>query len=208
VFNEGRIYNFALSYQKGPAIIHMIRHEINNDDLFFASIQNYLSEYGDSVATGDDFKNSIEDYTNIDFDPFFDQWYYGKGSPRFDISGTQKNDTLFMTVSQTASSTSTPLFQMFVDYKIIYSSGDTTVRRYQSSNQETFEIPISDIVTNIVVDPEKWILKRTGTVNIINSETVNIDDLLSNNKPLFSFSPNPVKEIINVNFNAKLYSNP
>ncbi|NOQ25794.1 MAG: T9SS type A sorting domain-containing protein [Bacteroidales bacterium] len=197
-FDEGRIFNYRISYLKGAAIIHMIRNQINDDELFFTCLQNYLSEYADSVATGDDFKNSIEANTGIDFDPFFNQWYYGKGYPHFDVNYTQHNDTLFMTVSQLTTSTSTPLFQLFVDYKINYTGGDTTLRLCQSHNYETFKIPLKETVTNIVVDPDNWILKIIGTVNSI--------ELPENNITLFSFSPNPVKDILKVYFNANLYS--
>jgi aminopeptidase N len=157
-----------------------------------------LSEYGDSVATGDDFKNSIESSTGIDFDPFFDQWYYGKGYPRFDVEYTQLNDTLFMTVNQSTSSTETPVFQLFVDFKVYFSDGDTFLRLYQSNNFETFIIPLSKTVTNIIVDPDNWILNETGTVDSVESP--------GNNKSLFKFSPNPVVENLNVSFNAKLYT--
>jgi hypothetical protein len=169
--------------------------------MFFSCLQNFLSEYGNSVATGDDFKNSIENYTGIDFDPFFDQWYYGIGSPRFDIGYSQFNDTLSMTVSQTGSSSSTPLFQMFVDYKIYYTGGDTTLRLYQSSNQETFKIPLSEKLISIVVDPDNWILKTEG--KITSTELPNSIDKIT----LFNFYPNPVKDEITVNFNTSLYAN-
>jgi len=196
--SEARIFNYNLSYRKGALILHMLRHEINNDDLFFNSLKNYLSEYGDSVATGEDFKNSIESSTGIDFDPFFNQWYYGKGYPRFDVEYTQLNDTLFMTVNQSTSSTETPVFQLFVDFKVSFSDGDTSLRLYQSNNFETFIIPLSKTVTNIIVDPNNWILNEAGTVDSVNSP--------GNNKSLFSFFPNPAKETINISFNAKLYS--
>lgn len=196
-FNENRIFSSNLSYKKGAAILHMLRHEIDNDDLFFSSLKNYLSEYGNSVATGEDFKNSIETTSGINFDFFFNQWYYGKGYPRFDVGYTQFNDTLFMTVNQTTSSVETPLFQLNVDFKVYSSNKDTTLRLYQSSNLETFKIPFHNSVTNIVVDPENWILNQQGTVDSIESP--------GNNKSLFSFSPNPVKESIYVNFNIKLY---
>ncbi|MFC2151305.1 M1 family aminopeptidase [Bacteroidota bacterium] len=195
--SESRIFSYNLSYKKGASILHVLRHEINNDDLFFSSLENYLSEYGDSVATGEDFKNSIEATTGMDFDAFFDQWYYGKGYPRFNIGYTQMNDTLFMTVSQSTSSYTTSLFQVHVDYKVYYNGGDTTLRLFQSQNVETFKIPINEPVIDIVVDPDKWILKQQGTVDSVESP--------GNNQSLFSLYPNPATETINVDFNLKLF---
>ncbi len=194
-FNENRIFNYDLSYKKGAALLHMIRSEINNDDLFFASIRNYLSEYADSVATGEDFKNSLEKYTSIEFDPFFDQWYYGKGYPRFDINYTQYNDTLRMTVTETGSSSETPLFQIHVEYKLIYDGGDTTVRLYQSNNIEVFKIPVNQEITNIIVDPNNWILDDQGSIQSF-----------GNDESLFGFKPNPAVENIDLNFNLNLFN--
>jgi aminopeptidase N len=196
-FSESRIFNYSLSYRKGALLLHMLRHEINDDEVFFSSLQNYLSEYADSVATGDDFKNSIELSTNMDFDPFFEQWYYGKGFPKFSIGYTQMNDTLFMTVTETTSSSEPELFQMHVEYKIVHENGDTTVRFYQSENVETFEIPMSETVSNIIVDPDNWILNQVGTIDSVVSP--------GNDKSLFSIYPNPAIETLNIRFNEKLY---
>ena len=194
-FNENRIFNYNLSYKKGASLLHIIRSEINSDDLFFASIRNYLSEYADSVATGEDFKNSLEAYTGMEFDSFFVQWYYGKGYPRFDINYVQYNDTLHMTVTETGSSSETPLFQVHVEYKLIYNGGDTTVRLYQSDNIETFKIPINQEITNIIVDPDNWILDDQGSIQSP-----------GNDESLFGFKPNPATENIDLNFNLKLFN--
>lgn len=196
-FNEGRIFSGSLSYDKGAILLHMLRHEINDDELFFSSLQTYLSEYADSVATGEDFKSSIELSTGIDFDPFFEQWYYGKGFPKFSIGYNQMNDTLFMTVTETTSSNEPEIFQMYVDYKIVHENGDTTIRLYQSENVETFEIPISEAVSNIIVDPDNWILNTTGTIDSVVSP--------GSDKSLFSIYPNPAKETLHIRFNDKLY---
>ena len=107
------------------------------------------------------------------------------------------NDSLFMTVTETTSSTETPLFQMHVDYKILYSGGDTTVRLFQSDNMETFVIPLSNKVSNIIVDLDNWILNQEGTVDSVDSP--------GNDKSLFSLYPNPAQETINIIFNTKLY---
>ncbi len=194
-FNENRIFNYSLSYKKGAALVHMLRNEINNDDLFFASLQNYLSEYSNSVATGEDFKNSIETFTNLEFDPFFDQWYYGKGYPRFDINYIQYNDTLHMTVTETGSSSETQLFQVHVEYKLVYNRGDTIVRLYQSNNIETFKIPVSKEITNIIIDPNNWIINKQGSIQS-----------QDNHAFLFNFKPNPAIENIDINFNLKLFN--
>jgi len=201
-FNEGVIFNYRISYKKGASILHTLRHEINNDDLFFSSIRNYLTEYADSVATGEDFKNSMEASAGIDLEPFFNQWYFGKGFPQFDVEYTSTNDSLFMTINQLTSSPETPLFTLFVDYKISYLGGDTTIRLYQSGNVETFKMPFSKTITKIEVDPENWILNLPGTVKKI--ETVGVFDSSFNRESLFHIYPNPVKDKIYVNFNHEL----
>lgn len=197
-FNESRIFSGSLSYDKGAVLLHMLRYEINNDELFFSSLQNYLSEYADSVATGDDFKSALEFNTGMSFDAFFEQWYYGRGYPKFSIGYTQMNDTLFMTVTETTSSSEPDIFQIHVDYKIIHENGDTTVRLYQSENIETFKIPISETVSNIIVDPDNWILNQQGTIDSVVSP--------GSDPSLFSIYPNPAIEALNVRFNEKLYA--
>ncbi len=195
---EGRIFNYALSYKKGAALVHMIRNEINDDEIFFSALKNYLSEYANGVATGDDFKKSIATYTGINFDSFFNQWYYGKGFPRFTAGYTQRNDTLKLSVQQTTSSSETPLFQMHVDYKISYSDGDTTIRVYQSKNNEFYSIPFSKKITGIEMDPNNYILKQAGTVDSVS--------LPGNNSSLFKVFPNPASDLVKLSFNINLHN--
>lgn len=163
-FSESRIFNYYLSYKKGASILHTLRHEINNDDLFFSAIRTYLNIYADSVATGDDFKLVMARETGLDLNPFFNQWYYGKGYPQFDVEYYQQNDTLYITTTESTSSSDTPLFQVHVDYKLIFSDSDTSIRLFQSKNSETYKIPVSKSVRNVLVDPENWILKSPGNV--------------------------------------------
>jgi len=195
--NEGRIFNYKLSYKKGATLLHMLRYHINNDSIFFASIRQYLNEFADSVATGDDFINSMENSSGIELKDFFNQWYYGKGYPRFDVDYTLQNDTLYLTVTQSTSSSTTPLFKTFVDYKISYPGGDTTVRLFQSANIENFKIPFKKQITYITVDADNWILNSKGTIDSIDSP--------ENNSNLFKIYPNPANDNLNLLFNTKLF---
>lgn len=194
--NENRIFSYSLSYKKGAAIIHILRHEINNDELFFSAIQSYLEQFANDVATGDDFKEAIEQETGLDLDPFFEQWYYGKGFPQFNVEYNQLNDTLILNVNESTSSTETSLFQLYVDYKVYFSDGDTTLRLYQSQNNVQFKIPISKTITNIAVDPNNWILKSAGSIErVINPEETD---------KLFTFYPNPTVDEMNLIFNSEI----
>jgi aminopeptidase N len=192
--DESRIFSGSLSYKKGAALLHMIRYQINNDEQFYLALQNYLTEYKNSVATGEDFKNSIEETSQMDFDLFFDQWYYGKGYPTMNIGYSQTTDTLTMKVTQRTTTTATPLFNMYIEYKIYYQSSDTVVRLYQDVSPQTYKIPIKEKVRSISVDPNNKIMNGSGVV--VSSEEL---ELVS-----FSFEiyPNPAEKTLNISLNG------
>ena len=170
-FNEAtsvsRIFSNALSYKKGAAIIHMIRFELDNDSLFFSTLREFQKEFADSVATGDDFMGVLEDISGDDFSWFFDQWYYGKGFPRFGIEWSRDGDTVCIRSTITSSSTGKPFFKTSVEYKLNYEGGDTTIRVFQDQNIQTFNIYIPHDVTSLEVDPVNWILNEVSSINYI-----------------------------------------
>jgi hypothetical protein len=67
-------------YQKGAVVLGMLRYELG-DSLFFGSLKHYLNKFAYSSANTEDLKNSIEEFTGIELDWFFNQWVYGKGWP-------------------------------------------------------------------------------------------------------------------------------
>ncbi len=40
--------------------MHMLRHEIQNDDLFFEVLETFQTDFTSGTATGEDFKNTAE----------------------------------------------------------------------------------------------------------------------------------------------------
>ncbi|MCK4345560.1 MAG: T9SS type A sorting domain-containing protein [Bacteroidales bacterium] len=162
--DEDRIFDWYLSYRKGMSIVHMIRFELQNDEIFFNTLKNFLTQYGDSVASGIDFKNVLEETSGKDFTDFFNQWYFGEGYPTYNISWLQQNDTLSFTSIQTTSSLVTPLFKMLMEYKIFHSNGDTTIQVYQTENTQTFKVYLPYQVDSIQVDPNNWVLNQTGGI--------------------------------------------
>lgn len=195
--NESRIFSYALSYKKGASLVHMIRFAINNDSLFFATIRDYLEIYGDSVATGDDFKEVLENNTSIDFTQFFNQWYYGKGFPTFDVLWYQYGSNLHFTSLQSTSSTSTPLFITDMEYLITFTDApDTLIRVLHDATSVDYIIPVSGTVSNIIVDPSNWILNGDGDV-------IAGLPFVKDYSAFFSAYPNPASEKINFVFSQE-----
>ncbi len=196
--NVYRIFNYNLSYKKGAAILHMIRYELNDDSLFFEVMRSFQQTYGDSVATGMDFEKTLEQQSGMDFTPFFEQWYYGKGFPRYDISWYQYRDSLYIQSVQTPSG-STPLFKMHMDFLLDYDGGDTLVRLFQEHNNQLFAIPVKAPVWKVTPDPDKWLLMEVNSLShLIGTTPGNADVVLYPNPAsgtVFVYPPFTVPEM-------------
>ncbi len=192
--NEWRIFNGRLSYDKGAAVLHMFRHEINNDSIFFNILQAYQKRFSGSVATGADFKHVVDSITGKDFTYFFNQWYYGEGYPEFNITWSQTSDSLRIVSIQTTSTQTTRLFRMFFDLKLHFNDGhDSLVRLLQTDTLNRFSIPLAKKVNNITYDPNHWTLQK------INSIGLDAIQDITNPTKFWSY-PNPVKTELHLRF--------
>lgn len=161
----GRIFNYHLSYRKGACLVHMIRYMINDDELFFSTLQTFLAMYGNSTATGDDLKDVLESETGIDFDPFFDEWYYGEGYPTYSVEWYQVGSTLHIESTETTTSPSTTLFTIPIEFKITYEDdSEEIIRKDVDANFSSYEVPVTGIVTEIETNPTVAVLADVSTI--------------------------------------------
>ncbi len=197
--NEWRIFNGRLSYNKGASIIHMLRHEINNDSVFFRILKTYQNQFAGSVATGDDFRSVVNAVTGMDYTWFFNQWYYGEGYPIYSIEWYDSANVLHLTSTQSTSTNNPGFFKMWMDYKIEFADGrDTLIRRQQTANINQFTVPVSGKVQQIVVDPDDRTLEKVS--NII---YVGIRD--RENPAYFSMGPVPARQFLYLQFQQPAY---
>jgi len=214
-----RVFDSRLTYNKGSAIIHTLRFELNNDTLFFNILRSYQQRFNHSTASVVQFKALVEELSGRSFTQFFNQWYYGQGYPIFEVRWNQKSGNLYIKNIQTVSSI-TPLFKTPLEYKITRNIGDTIIRVSLNQNIENFEIPMTGTVLNIEVDPSNWLLNSTMLVT--KDLTLASDEI---NNPFtgsdISVYPNPtngefevftreiIKEMILLNIEGKhIYSFP
>lgn len=189
--DENRIFSGRLSYDKGSAIIHMLRFEIGDDPVFFNILKTFLATYANGVASGDDFRQVAETVSGKNLQHFFDQWYYGEGFPMYQVEWAQIDpQTVRVITRQTTSTTATPLFKMPIAFKFSsVVSGDTTVRLYVTQNSDTFFVPLNRMVSGLTVDPEKWMLMDVTSVK----NTTGMEDIPTVTAAVF---PNPAKDLL------------
>ncbi|MDP4207881.1 MAG: M1 family aminopeptidase [Bacteroidota bacterium] len=182
VNSESRIFNNNLTYKKGAYLLHMLRYEIANDELYFKILREFLKIHNKGNASSPDFFSLVNRLTNSDYSWFFNQWYYGNGFPAFDVSWEQKGDTLYVVSTQTASSLATSFFKTHFDLKIYYNQQDTTLRFLQDKANQNFKFQIIGNVDSVLFDPEQWILKKVNCNKV--SDLPTNDDYLKINNPV------------------------
>ena len=195
--NVGRIFNGRLTYNKGAAIIHTLRYLINNDDLFFETLQNYQTTFGGSTAILNDFKSVAETVSGLDLTAFFNEWYYGQGYPTYSVEYSVVDGELIVLLEQSVSMPSeTPFF-----------TNDLTLR-VQNTDGDFFNLRLTDIdgvtsyhsfdfvgsVTSVSIDPENWIINQVGTI----TENNNLAYLSEEKAIELSVYPNPTVDFIHI----------
>lgn len=160
--NSNVIFDSRLTYDKGSAIIHMIRYEINNDSMFFNAIRSFQNTYKGNTASVIDFKVFIETYTGLNLQQFFNQWYYGEGYPTFNIKWNHIGNSFFIKSTQTQSvPSSVPLFMTPIDYRVVRGGyPDTIMRLTQSQLVENYTVALTGTVSAVFLDPANWILNK------------------------------------------------
>ncbi|PKP18290.1 MAG: hypothetical protein CVU05_13795 [Bacteroidetes bacterium HGW-Bacteroidetes-21] len=183
--DEGRIFDYRLTYEKGAAILHMIRFMVDNDSLFYASYKNYLQQYAYSTASAEEFLTVLNSTTGMNFDSFFDEWYYGEGFPTYSINVWQQGDSLYFDFSQTSSSAITPSFSNPVEIKFNYSGGNTIIRYTPTFPEQTYSFYFPHQLTTVNIDPNNDIINAVGSINL---------NMPSHQISPFSIYPNPTKD--------------
>lgn len=195
--NANVIFDSRLTYDKGSAIIHSLRYEINNDSVFFPAIRAFQNTYKGSTASVIDFRDFMATYSGLNFTQFFNQWYYGQGYPTFSASWNQSNNVFYLKATQTTSfPSSVPLFMTHVDYRISRTAmTDTIVRLFHGQTIENYTIALNGTITSIAVDPNNWILNKVGTIT--KDLSVGSNELVNTTAEVF-VGPNPTSDALNI----------
>jgi aminopeptidase N len=149
------------AYTKGGWVLYMLRHQLGSDQ-FYAGLRHYLEvNRGKNVMTYDLIKG-IEEATHTNVDQFFDQWIYGAGAPKFNVSYSYDvtKKQVALTVKQTQKLEGhVGLFRVPLDVEITSDSGPKLFPMVVSKATETFIFRSETAPKMVLFDKGNQVLK-------------------------------------------------
>ncbi len=149
------------AYTKGGWVLYMLRHQLGSEQ-FYAGLKHYLEvNRGKNVVTAD-LTKAIEEATHTNVDQFFDQWVYGAGAPKFDVSYSydEAKKQVSLTVKQTQKIEGrVGLFRVPVEVEITNGTGPKLFPIIVSKATETFTFPSSTAPQMVLFDKGNQVLK-------------------------------------------------
>ncbi|GAB4028390.1 M1 family aminopeptidase [Spirosoma gilvum] len=199
ISNFNNIFNSNRTYAKGATVLHMLRGVVG-DSTFYRILRTYVASplvaYKNAVT--EDFQAIAQQVSEKNLNYFFSQWIYGAGYPAYKATITTGGTTATVQLTQTnALATSPGSFTMPIQMKVQSAAGDTTVTVYNDQADQTFTLPARGKVTNVVIDPNNWILK-TLTSTIVTATVVT--GITEPNGIGLRIYPNPTAENLTVDF--------
>ncbi len=192
--NENRIFSFPLTYQKGALILHMIRFELGNDNLFFEIMRDFQKKFKNNVASASDFLKILEEKSKKKFSVFFNNWYYKSSYPVFNAKWYQDKNNFYLTIEQNSSNGNELLFNNSVEYRLNFLEKDTILKIKMNKKIENLIFNLEEEVISIEIDPNNWILNDVSRITKENYTAEFLD---------FEFKPNPFKNKLEIIFNKK-----
>lgn len=163
------LFNNVRVYQKGAAVLHMLRHVVG-DSSFFAALKAFSLDprFRFGSATTEDFCQVCENVTGKDLGYFFQQWIYGESYPHYFYSWVVTEEAIGygvnVHVNQTTEAQTPLFFAMPIDFRIAGEGWDTTVVVFNTRNGENFIFQVPARPTQVELDPERWILRDATEV--------------------------------------------
>ena len=151
------------AYTKGGWVLYMLRYQLG-EDAFYRGLKHYLEvNRGKNVVTAD-LAKAIEEATHTNVDQFFNQWLYGAGAPKFDLSYKYDDakHEVALTVKQTQKVEGrVGLFHVPTNVEITTASGPKLFPITVSSEKDTaiFTFPADSAPLMVLFDKGGHVLK-------------------------------------------------
>lgn len=154
----------TVSYHKGNAILHMLR-DVIGDEAFFEGMNTYLTTYKYGTAEAHQLRLVFEKVSGKDLNWFFNQWYYGNGHIKMNVTYDYNtiNKTVTVNVNQKDKSFKFPL-----SIDIYEETGKTTHNVWVDSTQNSFTFSLNKLPKLINIDAKHVLLAEIAVKKTLN----------------------------------------
>jgi len=154
-FYEDKEHMFdPVSYHKGNAILHMLRNYLG-DDAFFQSLNYYLTKYKFGTAEAHELRLAFEKVSGKDLNWFFNQWYFGNGHIKLNV--TYDYNTLNRTVTVNINQQGN-IFKFPLSIDIYEDNRKLSHNVWIDSRQNSFIFPFNKLPKLINIDAKHVLL--------------------------------------------------
>ena len=153
--NASNMYDLV-SYEKGGRILNMLKYTVG-DSAFFKSINLYLRTRKFQSAEAQELRLAFEEVTGQDLNWFWNQWFYGSGHPRLDISygydSLHKTAKVFIRQDQP-----NKVFRFLIAVDVYQGADKKRYKVWVDQKTDTLLFPAASIPDLINVDADKLLL--------------------------------------------------
>lgn len=161
--NPDRIYDRALSYNKGAWILHMLRGQVG-DALFFPILREYRARrvmLGGTARTPDLAEIATE-LGGSDYGPYFERWIYGEGYPIYrpdwSVEPDGPDQAVNLRVRQLQEGGVFPM-QLTLAF-VLDAEEEIRVSVWNGSADTTYRVLMPRAPIEVRVDPDERILRK------------------------------------------------
>ncbi|WP_111707787.1 M1 family metallopeptidase [Lutibacter citreus] len=144
----------TVSYHKGNAILHMLR-DVLGDDAFFQGLSKYLNDHKFGTAEAQDLRLALEEISGKDLNWFFNQWYYGNGHIKANVTYDYNtiNRTVTVNINQTEK-----VFKFPLSIDVYEGDIKNSHNVWVNSKQSSFTFPYSKLPKLVNIDAKHVLL--------------------------------------------------
>jgi aminopeptidase N len=143
----------GISYNKGGAILHYL-HTLAGDAVFENAMQIYLTKNALGAAEAQDWRLAVEQASGLDWNWFFNEWYYHAGHPVLKVNYNYGKTALDVTVEQVQEDT-TYVYQLPLKTAILTGGEEKIVDWNINKRLQTFRYPYVDGLRPVII-PDRY----------------------------------------------------
>ena len=149
-------------YGKGQSVIHMLREEVGDDQVFWDALKLFQTRYAFKSVEHADLRHCFEELTGRDFSRFFRQWVERPGCPKLDVKYGWDDDAGAVNLTMTQTQPIAAAYPAFVGPMHVWCvMKDGTVRKFTAEltgKESRTSLATGEEPAQVVVNPTNGML--------------------------------------------------